>query len=270
MRLFFAGTAAAATLTAVVMAMPAQRGAPAAPSPAAPVAQAPARDAAVPFRVGETLMFDVSWSQFLTAGTATLQVLEKAAAQGASAYRLQADGRPIALVERFFPVYYKLEAMLDAVTLLSQRTTLYSEENGQKQTATTRFDRRAQRAFHEVQGEPPVKEGIAMPPNTQDGLSAIYAARGRAFRAGERFTIPIADGGTVYSAEFVTSGPERVVVPFASLDAWKLDVTIRDAQRQPMTTETAAWISTDARRLPLKMQSNLPVGQFMLVLREAH
>ncbi len=30
----------------------------------------------------------------------------------------------------------------------------------------------------------------------------------------------------------------------------------------------AVWISTDARRLPVRLQADLPVGNFNLVLRE--
>ena len=31
----------------------------------------------------------------------------------------------------------------------------------------------------------------------------------------------------------------------------------------------AMWVSTNARRLPLKLQADLPVGTFNLMLREA-
>jgi len=52
---------------------PARTPAPRTPAakPPAKSAAPPAREASVPFRVGETLTYDVSWSQFLTAGTAT-------------------------------------------------------------------------------------------------------------------------------------------------------------------------------------------------------
>jgi hypothetical protein len=39
-----------------------------------PSAQA---DLPVPFKVGETLTFDVSWTTFVSAGTATMSVLER-------------------------------------------------------------------------------------------------------------------------------------------------------------------------------------------------
>ena len=89
-----------------------------------------------------------------------------------------------------------------------------------------------------------------------------------ALKAGERFTIPVADDGSLYSVEFETRGPERVRVPLGDIEAWNLRLTILDDKRQPAATNSGVWISTDSRRLPVKLQSDLPVGSFVLALRE--
>lgn len=240
---------------------------PAARAPARP-APPPAREASVPFRVGETLTFDVSWSQFLTAGTAVSRVVEKKSSSGSTAYAIVADGRPVPLVARFYPVYYKMDSLLDSFTILSAETSSYSEENGRKRQSNTRFDRAARRAYYDAPTES-AKTNFEIPTNVQDGLATLYAVRTHVFRAGERFTIPVADDGSLYSVEFETRGPERVRVPMGDLDAWNLKLTILDDKRQPAANNTAVWVSTDARRLPVKLQSDLPVGSFVLALRDA-
>ena len=53
------------------------------------------------------------------------------------------------------------------------------------------------------------------------------------------------------------------------VDAWKLRITILDYDNQPVGNNIGAWISTDARRLPVKLQADLPVGNFALALRSA-
>lgn len=240
---------------------------PPAKAPAAP--KPPRREISVPFKVGETLTYDVSWSQFLTAGTAVAKVVEKKASNGSSAYAIVADGRPVPLVARFYPVYYKMDSLLDSFTALSQWTSNYSEESGRKRQTFTRFDRVRRRAFY----EDPVassKEDFTVPANVQDGLATLYAIRGRAFKAGERFTVPVADDGSLYSVEFEVAGPARVSVPFGDIAAWSLKITILDVQRQSVASNTMAWISTDGRRLPVKLQSDLPLGSFVLALRDAH
>ena len=109
------------------------------------------------------------------------------------------------LVARFYPVYYKMDSLLDSFSILSLETSSYSEENGRKRQSNTRFDRRARRAFYEAPTES-VKLDFEVPANVQDGLATLYAVRGHAFKAGERFTIPVADDGSLYSVEFDTRG----------------------------------------------------------------
>src|SRR5262245_10570705 len=108
MRSRIAAVIALAALSTVVSGQQGQPGtrtpAPRKPAPTTPArpAPAPAREAQVPFRVGETLSFDVSWSQFITAGTATTRVVDKKPWSGSTAYAISADGRPVPLVARFY------------------------------------------------------------------------------------------------------------------------------------------------------------------------
>jgi hypothetical protein len=257
-------------LSAAVMAQQPQRPASQTRTPApAPRAEA-RREAAVPFAVGETLTYDVSWSNFLTAGTAVTRVTEKKASFDSTAYGLTAEGRPMPLIARIYPVYYKMDSLLDSFTSLSQWTALYTEENTRKRQTSMRFDRAARRAYYEMTAQPPVKANFTVPANVQDGLATLYALRLHDFKSGEHFTIPIADDGSMYTAEFTVTGPERVSVRFGQVDAWNLRVALIDAQQQPLGKNIGVWISTDARRLPVKIQAELPVGSFMLALREAH
>ena len=260
----FAGLAAALTFIVAVNAQTRRPPAPA-PRPSAPAR----RDAVVPFAVGETLTYDVSWSNLLTAGSAVTRVVGKRASFGGTAYEITADGRPLPLIARLYPVYYKMDTLLDSVALLSQWTGLYSDENGRKRQTSMRFDRPARRIFYEMTTEPTAKTELPATVGAQDGLSLLYALRARAFRAGERFAVPVADDGAMYSVESETSGPERVTVKLGAVDAWNLKVTVLDRERQPVGRNVGVWISTDARRLPVKIQADLPVGSFILSLREA-
>jgi len=104
---------------------------PAAPAakPAAKAAPAaPRGDRAVPFATGETLTYDVSWSSYLTAGSATTTVKDKRSSFGSTAYYIVAEGRPTSLLSKLYSVYYKIDTLLDTVSLLPQRGSVYSEE----------------------------------------------------------------------------------------------------------------------------------------------
>ena len=239
-------------------------------SPASTRAQRAAvrREAAVPFHVGETLTYDVSWSSYLVAGTATARVIEKKASSPSAAYTIVADGRPVPLLARLYRLYYQMDTLVDSFTLLSERGSLYSEEGAEKTTGTTRFDRRARRAFYERRTDKTDMVDFAIPAGTQDGLAAFYTIRGRAFKPGERFSVPVADGGALFTVQVDVAAPEPVNVPIGEFSSWNLKAIINDAQGQPVWKNIAVWISNDARRLPVKLQAELPVGSFVLALTE--
>ncbi len=119
------------------------------PSPAPGRAAAARVESAVPFKVGETLTYDVSWSSFLVAGTAVTSVKEKKPSLNSTAYYVVVEGRPVPLVARLYSIYYKMDSLIDAYGLLSQSSSLYTEEGGARRTTTTRFDRGTRRAFFE-------------------------------------------------------------------------------------------------------------------------
>ena len=117
--------------------------------------------------------------------------------------------------------------------------------------------------------DPPTKSEFVVPADVQDGLATLYALRARSLEPGARLTIPVTDEGMLYSVIFDVGAPESVKVPLGSLTAWNLGITILDAAGEPAARNTRAWISTDARRLPIKLQADLPVGSFILALRTA-
>lgn len=228
-----------------------------------------AREAAVPFNVGETLTYDVTWSTFLVAGTAVSTVVAKRTSSDAAAYHIVADGRPVPLLRRLYNLYYKMETMLDSVTLLPDRVSLYSEQSNQRRLSVTRFDRANLKALYELDDAgTPLTSEFDVPPQVQDGLSTLYVLRAMTFKAGDRITLPVADDGEMYSVQAHAVALEQVRVPLGTMDAWRVNVSITDAEGLPAARDAAVWFSSDARRLPLKLQAELPVGHFVLVLRD--
>ena len=221
----------------------------------------------VPFKVGETLSYDVSWTSFLVAGSAVVSLKERKPSFNSTAYYIVAEGRPIPLLERLYSLYYKMDTLIDSATLLSQRGSLYAEEGRDRRTSITQFDRAMKRVFFEEDSATTTKLDYAVPPDAQDGLSALYALRTRNFKVGDRVDVAVADSGSLYRLQLTAGAPERLRVPFGEETAWALKGLIADADGQLVWDNIAIWISNDARRLPVKMQANLPVGAFILALR---
>jgi Protein of unknown function (DUF3108) len=235
-----------------------------------PAAAATARaERPVPFKAGEALAFDVAWSSYLTAGTATVTVREKRLSFDSVAYHIVAEGRPTALLQKLYTLYYKADTLLDAHTLLPQRGSVYSEEGTRRRTKTLRFDQTHLKASYEVTTATVVKQDLVLPAVTQDVLSALYVLRALPLKAGGRLTMAVADDGQVYRVQIAVAGVEQVTTPLGTLPAWHLTPVIMNDKGKQEGRALHLWISDDARRLPLKLEADLAVGKFHLVLRQA-
>jgi hypothetical protein len=109
---------------------------------------------------------------------------------------------------------------------------------------------------------------LAISPDTQDGLATLYALRTRALKTGERTAIPVADGGELYTVTMDVGAVEQIRVPAGTFAAWHLTGFITDAEGQEIWKNIGVWISNDRGRVPVKLQAELPVGHFVLALRE--
>jgi hypothetical protein len=233
-------------------------------SPAAPSAQA---DRPVPFKVGETLTFDVSWTSFVTAGTATLAVKERRAmGPGKSAYYLVAEGVPSSVLGKLYQLYYKAESFLDTRTLLPAMATVYSDEGGRKRHKTTTFKGNGT-AQYQIRTASTATSTVKVPATAQDPLGVIYVLRALPLKAGLSIPIPMTDSGKAYTMRVRVAGRESVKSALGTLPAWKVALTVTDAAGKatddgPLTV----WISDDARKLPLKFTAGLAVGSFQLTL----
>ena len=258
-------------LLAIAAAVPlAAQSRPARPAPGATAtrpAVAPKKELAVPFKAGETLEYDIGWSSFVTAGTATVSVKEKKPSYGSTAYYVVAEGRPTPLVSKLYTLYYKADTLIDVYSLLPQRGSLYSEEGKRRRMKTTTFDQGAKKANYEVQTATLVKKDLAIPGFTQDALSAIYVLRSIPFKPGEKFNIPVSDNGNIYKVQMQVGAVEPVKTGMGSISGVKITPVITGPDKDS-PRGLALWLSDDARRLPLKMEAQLMVGKFTVTLRQ--
>ena len=76
----------------------------------------------------------------------------------------------------------------------------------------------------------------------------------------------VADGFDVVSVQPIQGW---IKTPFAEVSALKVKLTLTEAGGKPIGRNILLWMSDDARRLPMKLQADLPIGSFNLTLRDA-
>lgn len=233
---------------------------------AAPLPQRPAVERPVPFRAGETLTFDISWSQFITAGTATITVRDRRPSFDSTAYYIVADGRPTPLLSAIYPLYYKADTLLDVFSLLPQRGSVFTQEGSRSSLKATRFNQATRRATYEVTGARAVRKDVALPAFTQDALSALYVIRALPLALDASIAMPVTDSGEIYRVRLHVVAQQSLTTPLGRTTAWKVVPSILDEHGTPTGQTIAVWISDDERKLPLKIEADLPVGRFVIVL----
>ena len=168
-------------------------------------------------------------------------------------------------------MYYKAESFIDTDTLRPTVATIYSDERGRTRRRLMRF-RPGDVADYEVQvrTNPVNKSEFKTQPSSLDPLSALYVMRTLPLKPGQTTTVPFANNGKNYRLRLSVAGREQVRTGLGQLPALKITPQILEEDGRPATTRTLTlWMSDDARRLPLRMEVDLPVGSFALSLASA-
>ena len=241
----------------------------AAPAPAKPAATAaPKKEMMVPFKAGEVLEFDVGWSSYLTAGNATVSVLEKKPSFNSIAYYIVAEGRPTPLLSKLYTLYYKADTLLEVYSLLPQRGSLYVEEGKRHRMKSLTFDQAAKTAKYDVQTATHVERSLTIPGFSQDALSALFVLRSIPMKAGDKFNMPVVDAGNIYKVQMQVGAVEPIKTGLGTINGLKIVPVVTSTKGTP-PRGLAIWLSDDARRLPLKIEAQLAVGKFTVTLRSA-
>jgi len=107
---------------------------------------------------------------------------------------------------------------------------------------------------------------MAIELGTQDPVSSLYAVRGLGFTPGMQVIFPVLDGGIQYTLEARVVAAELITVKVGSFNAHRVDVSLRRESGPVANRSITAWISADARRLPVLVTVALPVGAAVIEL----
>jgi len=239
------------------------------PAPATPAGAKPRGEVRVPFKAGELLTYDVSYSTYVTAGTVTLNVQSKRPSYNSLAYYIVAEARPTPLMSKLYTLYYKADVLMDVYTLLPQRAGVYSEEGQRHQMKVTTFNNATRKATFENVTAKSGKRELTVPAFTQDALSAIYVIRALPLKVGARETIPVSTGGRAYRAQVSVEGTDALKTEAGPFQTFRIRTSLFGENGRPTGRPIHLWISDTPSRVPVKLQSELTVGSFVLTLSQA-
>jgi hypothetical protein len=247
--------AAAFALGAGALAAPSRAGAQASAEAAPPVR--------APFRVREVLRYDAFFGP-VRVGRGSMAIVGVDTVRGHAAYhavfRLR-GGTP------FYRMDDTFESWFDVRTLASRRFVKHQREG--RRLSEARFEIYPERrAYAEAWGD---EAGAAGPeqPSVEaplDDASFLYFVRTVALEVGREYTFARYFKPDRNPVGVRVARRERVTVPAGAFDAVVLQPAINTTGLLARSRRTEVWLTDDARRLVLRVESHLPFGTVTLQL----
>jgi Protein of unknown function (DUF3108) len=216
----------------------------------------------LPFKAGEKLRYEVSFSKLIfggTVGDVQLTVANANPAAQDAKLTLKAE----LTSKGFFPKLFGIKVHDTYSSIVSAQDMGLSEshksieEGNNRREQKSLIDRAAgrvtvtERNLADKKAEPKIKEASS-PAWIQDILSATYFVRTQPLNEGDVIEIPISDAGEVYHIEVIVEKREEVKVDAGKFKAIRLNAKVFDGRFIRRSGEMLLWMSDDPRRIPLR------------------
>jgi hypothetical protein len=221
------------------------------------------RPAALPFFVGEELLFEVRWMGFL-AGNASMAVSGQVTRNGHDVYHI----RSLAESSPFFSLFYNVrdmgETFVDVRELYPWYFRLDQREGARAVQRTVTFDQRRGVAIYTKNQETP--QEVKVPWGVQDSLSSFYLLRTLPLRVGQSIHLKTFSNGKTYDLEVQILRREKVEAYWGPVDALVVQPLMRFQEILRQKGEVLIWVTDDDRRLPIRMKTAIKVGSIEATL----
>jgi hypothetical protein len=216
----------------------------------------------LPFKVGETLTYEINFSKLIFSGTIgelKLWVSRPADTQKSDLIELKAEAVSKGLFPKLFglKVRDRFHSIVSTNDLGVHTSTKHIEEGDTRREQKSVFDREAGRVTYiekdlsKSTAEPKVKEASS-PSWIQDTLSATYFVRTQKLNQGDVIQVPISDAGVVYNIEVVVGKREEVKVDAGKFKTIMLDAKVFDGRYVKRSGQMFIWVTDDEKRTPVR------------------
>ncbi len=234
------------------------------PVPGEPAPGPAAGRAELPYRPGERLTYNISWSNLLSAGAATMGVDRERTPEGREILRFTSTARSIGMLDTFYRVDDRVWSLVDAGTLEPISYNLDQRHGKRKKKREITFDHEGRKALYVKDGH---RDRAEIPKDVQDPLSSLYYLRSRgAFTTDGPAVVQVHESGKNWSVEVHYLGKERIETPAGSFDTIKLKTYPTYEGVFMHKGEIFIWMTDDARRVPVLMKSTITIGSIVATL----
>ncbi|MDW5289970.1 DUF3108 domain-containing protein [Formosa sp. PL04] len=214
------------------------------------------------FQEGEWFKFEMSYSGFLKAGEATLEVKNNHY-KGVPMYHIVGKGWTTGAIKWFFKVEDRYETYIDKSTYSPYKFIRKIDEGGHTKDIEIEFDRDNNKAFVYNKKRNSSKE-FETKPNVQDMVSTFYYLRNKldikSLKIGEEVQINMFFDDENYAFKLKYLGEEIIETDFGNMAALKFRPYVMAGRVFKEEESLTLWVSKDENKIPLRIKADLAVG----------
>ena len=213
------------------------------------------------FKTGERLKYRLSYSNFFTAGYATMDV-KKTKHKGKPAFHVVGKGKTTGMINWFFKVRDNYETFFEKETLLPYRFIRQIDEGGYIKDKEILFDQEAYKATVLNKKNKKIKT-FKTEKKVQDLLSSLYYMRNQDisnFKIGDEISLPIFLDEEMMYMKLRFLGRETIDTKFGEIKAAKFMPLVASDRIFKDEESVTVWVSDDANKIPLRIKASLAVG----------
>ncbi len=208
---------------------------------------------ALPFKVGEELNFNFFLGNGAQpVGTASFRVRARARYFNRDGLLLSASMRTTGAAQELFQVNDQFNSYVDATTLLPFRTELSLLEGKRQNKWVVSLDQNGGAALFDDGTR------VEMPVNTHDLISVFYALRSFDLTPSKRTAVSLLLNKRQRPLYINALSRATIQLGGQQIPAVELAITTGEAQADSLALRL--WVSTDQRRLPLRLTAQTPLG----------
>ncbi len=227
----------------------------------------PVPAANLPFKPGEKLTYDISWSNIIQAGTAVMEVREEKKADGKIVYHLISTAHSSGLVSKFYTVSDTIMSAFDAENLRPVSFSLDQSHGKRKKKRNMTFNQKGGTVTVLSDGQ---QNTYPVPADIQDPLSSLYYVRTKQdFIVGKPIIVNVHEDDKNWAVEVNVLGKEKLKTSFGELNTIKLKTYPKYEGVFQNKGEIYIWLTDDARKIPVLMKSTISIGSIVSTLVDA-
>jgi Protein of unknown function (DUF3108) len=214
------------------------------------------------FDTGEWFKFRMSYSGWMKAGNATLQIKEDLI-KGEPVYHVVGKGWTTGAIKWFFKVKDRYESYFDKQTGLPYKFIRDINEGGYTKKLEIEFDQVNQKAY--INDKKHKKNFVIdTKPNIQDMVSAYYYLRNEIvvdeLKPGDEIETDMFFDKENYGFKLKFLGEETIRTKFGKVKTLKFRPYVMAGRVFKEEESLTLWVSNDKNRIPLRIKADLAIG----------